>query len=165
MEFIGIQKTFHFIQTNMANREEIFPLLCPIREADWIDGWEYNMIHSKSGLIEKNCVFSTPNHGNLETIWQVIHYNKDTYSIEFVRVTPRETIVKISIQLESISNFKTRSIISYQYTGLNESQNKKIESSLEEEFIASMNYWENALNHYLKTGKKLLKNQAYYLKS
>ena len=68
MEFVGIQKTFEFTRENTGSIDEVFPLLCPVRERDWLDGWEFRMIHSSSGLIEKDCVFATPHHGKLETV-------------------------------------------------------------------------------------------------
>ncbi len=33
--------------------EVVFPLLSPVREAEWIDGWSCEMIHSESGLAEE----------------------------------------------------------------------------------------------------------------
>lgn len=50
-------------QTIDAPPETVFPLLCPVREAEWLDGWEYEMIYSMSGLIEKGAAFSTANPG------------------------------------------------------------------------------------------------------
>ena len=29
-----------------AEPDKVFPLLCPVREYDWIKGWECRMIHS-----------------------------------------------------------------------------------------------------------------------
>ncbi len=108
MEFKGIQQTQSYTQINNGNIEQVFPLLCPVREKDWLDGWEYKMIHSKSGLIEKDCVFSTPNTGKLETIWQVTQYDKLNYKIEFLKLTPTENVVKINIQLEKLANSKPK---------------------------------------------------------
>ncbi len=157
MKFKGIQKTLECKQINHGSREQIFPLLCPVRESDWIDGWEYEMIHSKSGYAEQDCVFATPHKDDLKTIWQITQYDPYNFNLEFVRLTPKENIVKININLESISDTKTRSHISYQYTGLNKNQNRFIKAELPELFLNNMTYWENALNHYLKTRKKLKK--------
>ena len=157
MKFTGIQKTLNYTQINNGSQEEIFPLLCPVREVDWIEGWEYEMIHSESGLAEQDCVFTTPHKDELKTIWQITEYDSDFYKIEFVRVTPKENIVKINIELEYVSDNVTKAYISYQYTGLNKQQNKFIETELETSFLNSLNYWEKAINHYLKTGSKLLK--------
>ena len=158
MEFVAIQKTFEFTQENTGSIDEVFTLLCPVREKDWLDGWEYRMIHSSSGLIEKDCVFATPHHGKLETVWQVPQYDTVNYKIEFLRFTPAENVVKINIQLEKIDEHLTKTHISYQYTALNEEQNRFIETDLEKSFEESMKWWEKSINHYLKTGKMLKKS-------
>jgi hypothetical protein len=150
-----IQKSFKYIQINDGTPEEVFPLLCPVREKDWLDGWEYKMIYSKSGLIEKDCVFSTPHHGEFDTIWYVSQYNPKDFKIEFLRVTPIENVVKINISLSLTANQKTKANIIYQYTGLNDEQNNFIENGLEEQFNENMKWWEKAINHYLKSGNKL----------
>jgi len=156
MEFTGIQKTFSYTQINNGNIENVFPLLCPVREKDWLDGWNYKMIHSKSGVIEKNCVFTTQN-GELETTWHITQYDKLDYKIEFLRVTPSENVVRINIQLERINKEQTKVFINYQYTALNENQNEFINTELEHSFTKSMEWWEKAINHYLETGNLLKK--------
>ncbi len=157
MEFKGIKKTLSYTQTNNGSIEDVFPLLCPVREADWLEGWSYNMIHSSTGLIEKDCVFTTPHHGEYSTVWQVTQYNKVNHMIEFLRVTPFENVVKINIRLTPIGTDKTQAIIDYQYTALNEEQNQFIETELHDSFNESMKWWEKAINHYLATGKMLIK--------
>lgn len=160
MSFQGLQRTFHYVQTNHGPIEEVFPLLCPVREADWLDGWTYRMIHSQSGFIEKDCVFTTPHHGEMETVWQVTQYDTSNFTIEFLRVTPMENVVRIGIQLEPMANQQTRALIDYQYTALNEEQNRFIESELENTFQESMLWWEKAINYYLETGEMLRKSGA-----
>ncbi|HHB52578.1 MAG TPA: hypothetical protein ENK75_06005 [Saprospiraceae bacterium] len=155
MQFKGIQKTLKFSQLNTGNIRDVFPLLFPVREKDWLDGWDYKMIYSKSGLIEQDCVFSTPYNDNIETFWQVTQYDKTNFFIEFLRVTPNENIVKINIQLEVVDEQNTKSHISYQYTALNEKQNEFIRNNLENSFMESMNWWEKAINYYLQNGKML----------
>ena len=157
MEFRSIQASRTYQQINNAQPEVVFPLLCPVREKDWVEGWEYKMIFSKSGLIEKNCIFSTPHHGNEQTIWYVTEYDRENYKIQFVRVTPNEEVVKIDIFLSDNGNGTTSSNITYQYTALNESKNLWIKEKLESEFKENMIEWEDAINFYIKTGKKLMK--------
>ena len=60
IEFSPKRITREYRQTINATPEKMFPLLCPVREADWLDGWRYNMIYSESGLVEEGAVFSTP---------------------------------------------------------------------------------------------------------
>ena len=157
MQFQGIQRTFNFTQTNYGHIDQVFPLLCPVREKDWLDGWEYTMIYSKSGFIEKDCVFSTPNPGQLDSIWQVTQYKPASYTIEFLKFTPNENIVRINIGLKPFSSHETKVQIAYQYTSLSVSQNLFILKELEKKFYMQMLWWEKAINHYLKTGEMLLR--------
>lgn len=155
----AIQKTFTYKQINDGTPTEVFPLLCPVREKDWLDSWEYNMIYSKSGLVEKDCVFSTHHHGEFETIWYVSQYDPSNFTIEFIRVTPNESVVKINISLSATGDNKTEATVSYQYTGLNEEQNNYIENGLEDQIRENMKWWEKSINHYLKSGEKLIINE------
>ena len=155
MSFQGLQVTKSFVQNNQGTPEQVFPLLCPIREKDWLDGWDCKLIHSKSGVAELDCVFTTQS-GDVETVWQITRY-QPSRTLEFVRVSPGQNVVKIIIRLEPRDQDQTLAHISYQYTALNETQNKYIENHLEQEFQSNMQWWEKALNHYLVTGEKLLR--------
>ena len=157
MTFKGAQKTYSHTQINNGTIEQVFPLLCPVREKDWLDGWNYKMIHSDSGIIEKNCVFTTPHHGTFDTVWHVTEHDELNHRIEFVRVTPAENVVKIDIRLKKFGAQQTKVFINYQYTALNEAQCEFINSGLEKSFLETMDWWETAINHYLKTGIKLKK--------
>jgi hypothetical protein len=155
-----VQKTFSYNQMNTGNIKEVFPLLCPVRERDWIDGWDCKMIYSISGLIEKNCVFITQLNKDKETIWHVTQYDKKNYRIEFLRVTPKENTVRINMQLEKINESYTKTYISYLYTLLENTQVEEKMSQIEQSFLNSMTHWEKAINYYLKTGKKLKRVKA-----
>lgn len=48
-----------FIQRFQASPSKVFPLLCPVRGYEWIESWRCEMLHSNSGIAEKNCVFRT----------------------------------------------------------------------------------------------------------
>ncbi len=41
------------VQRNPAPPEQVFPLLCPVREADWVPDWRYRMIYSRTGVAEE----------------------------------------------------------------------------------------------------------------
>jgi hypothetical protein len=40
-------------QINIGSPEVVFPLLCPVREGDWLENWSHNTIFSKSGFAEE----------------------------------------------------------------------------------------------------------------
>ena len=49
--------TRSYEQTINADPSTVFDLLCPVKEAEWLDGWDYTLLHSESGLAEEGCVF------------------------------------------------------------------------------------------------------------
>ncbi len=156
MNFQGQQATRTYKQINNAKPDTVFPLLCPVREKEWLDGWDYTMIFSSSGVIEKGCVFSTPHHGKEQTIWYVTEHDRKNHLIEFVRVTPSEEVVRINISLAGNMDGTTTSTIAYQYTALSPAKNYWIQNNLDEEFLESMIWWEKAINYFLEKGEKLM---------
>ena len=53
------RKVQNYKGTFSASPEKLFPLLCPARECDWIQGWDCELIYTDSGYAEDNCVFQT----------------------------------------------------------------------------------------------------------
>lgn len=47
-----VRKQFSRSQHVHASPEAIFPLLCPVREYDWIPGWDCRLVYTESGLAE-----------------------------------------------------------------------------------------------------------------
>jgi hypothetical protein len=94
-----LRKCQEFTGTWNATVEEFFPLLCPAREADWIPGWECELIYTDSGYAEDMCVFKTDKNSSMgEGIWAFVGYQKNEF-IEFVRlqedmVTHAKIVVK-----------------------------------------------------------------------
>jgi hypothetical protein len=144
-------------QTINAIPDEVFPLLCPVREAEWLDRWTYHMIYSESGLVEEGAVFSTPFEGEADTVWIVTKHDAKTHQVEFVRFTPdaKTCVLKIAVQP------KDRSVsyvdVSYTYTGITPAGNDFIENFTEAVFLGAVTFWEKSMNYFLKTGKKLKK--------
>ena len=46
-----------------ASSGNIFPLACPVEELRWIPEWDYQLIYSKSGVNETNCIFNEDKSG------------------------------------------------------------------------------------------------------
>ena len=118
------------------------------------------MVYSKSGVVEEGCVFTTPHHGEQETVWTVTEYNPKDFKIAFVRVTPGDSVVRISINLEALEANSTYAFIEYEYTSLSVEQTKFLEEDLEKNFQTSMRWWEKAINYYLENGEMLLEDTA-----
>ncbi len=60
-----------FVQQFQAPPDKVFPLLCPVREYEWIEPWQCEILHSDSGIAEKNCVFRTHAPGESDDVWVI----------------------------------------------------------------------------------------------
>ena len=150
-EFQGRRVTHEYTQSNFAAPAMVFPLLCPVREAEWVPGWRYRMIYSNSGVAEAGCVFITEENGR-ETTWVVTEYDAERFQIGFVWVDPGMVATRIRIRLEPSRDFTTAHI-QYTYTGLSSAGNREVEQFDESWFRQKMQGWEAAVNHYLTTGR------------
>ena len=132
-----IRVSHTYRQKIKAPPEKIFPLLCPVREKEWVEGWNPSVIYSSSGYAERDCIFFTPD-GDSEAIWVVIHYDPENYTIEFVKVTPGITAGRIRIELRNDSGKGTIAEVTYMYTALSERGRTFIEQFSAEAYLSFM---------------------------
>lgn len=57
-----------------ASPDVIFPLLCPVREYDWIPTWRARLVHSVSGVAELGCIFETHSPRDGRSTWVCTRY-------------------------------------------------------------------------------------------
>lgn len=159
--FESYRVAHEFTQTNPAPPEEVFPLICPVREGEWLPGWQYRLIYSDSGVAELGCIFATPNPPAStsesgvasETTWIVTDYDPSAFRIAFVWIRPAHIVTEIQIHLTPAENGTTRAHIRYRYTGLSPEGNRQVKRYSEQWFRNKMEGWEAAINHYLRTGR------------
>ena len=133
---------------------DVFPLLCPVREYEWIAPWSCDMVYSASGIAEENAVFTTrfPAQGGEET-WVVCRYEPDR-AIEFIRVAAGFKVNRLDIALTAAAP-GTRIEWTHTYTGLSEAGNRWIRALDDDELRREKAVIEKMLDHYLKTGAML----------
>jgi len=130
----------------------VFPLLCPVRESEWIETWRCRMVYSDSGHAEQDCIFQTefPQDGPLDT-WVVSRYEPPSL-IEFVRVNAHRA-VRYTITLRAAAGGGTEAEWRQILTGLDAEGNAFVDGLAEEEFPRRMMALEGMLNHFLATGR------------
>jgi hypothetical protein len=157
IEFKAKRITMSYRQTISAPPGVVFPLLCPVREAEWLDGWKYEVIHSESGLAEEGCVFSTPGDGEADTVWIVSKYDKVNHLIDFTRFTPGSRICVLTVAVTPKSDEDSNVDISYTYTGITANGNAWVDNFTEDNFLDAVKFWERSMNYFLETGERLEK--------
>lgn len=155
-EFKARRVSRSYSQTIHASPEIVFPLLCPVREAEWLDGWTYHLIYSESGYAEEGCVFSTSYQGEKDTLWIITKQDKNNHEIQFVRFTPDSRTCVLDILVKPKEDISTV-YITYTYTAISNEGNLFIQGFTEDKFLDAVRFWETSMNYFLKTGKKLKK--------
>ncbi len=155
LTFSAKRVSHEYTQTNDAPPDKVFPLLCPVREAEWVPGWKYRLIYSESGVAEDGCVFATPNDGGAETVWMTTHFDPAALGIAYAWVQPGMVATQIRISLALAPGGRTSTHIHYLYTGLSPAGNAVLERYTPGWFRSKMEGWEKAINHYFKTGNLL----------
>jgi len=142
-----------FTQKLIAEPAKVFPLLCPVREADWLDGWDPLVVFSQSGTAEPDCVFLTKvNPSN--AIWYITRYEPDAGFVEMIKITPTVTACKLTIQLRPVGN-GSEATITYIHTSLGPQGDAFVAAFTEEHYRQFMRDWEARINHYLSQGSIL----------
>jgi hypothetical protein len=150
----GARRTRRAVMHLAADPEAVFPLLCPVRERDWIETWRCTMICSESGFAERDCVFRTdfPADGPEDT-WVVSHYEPPR-NIEFIR-TNSLRVMRYTIDLRRLGTGGTEAVWAQVLTGLNAEGDRFVSALDDEAFTTRMAVIARMLNHYLETGSML----------
>ncbi len=162
METMNERRTVLYFETRIAAPATVvFPLLCPVREYDWIDGWECEVLYSASGVAENNCVFTTnnPERGG-EAIWTVTRYEPENCLIQFSIQYPGQFIEKLDICGEETQGgtlLKWRRT----YTALSESGQALLEAVVAPHIDLVMGYLHAALDHYCQNGAMLMRSEFF----
>lgn len=134
-----------------AAPEVIFPLLCPVREYEWIPHWDCEIIHTQSGYAELGCVFTTDFHdGFAREVWVVSVYEPFA-RIAFVRTGPVRTM-RYEINL-SHHQGGTRLVWEQEITALNEDCARMVEGVSQKEFDRQFGVLERLLGDFLQSSE------------
>ncbi|HOC42491.1 MAG TPA: SRPBCC family protein [Thermoanaerobaculales bacterium] len=143
-----------FTQTLCAPPEEVFPLLCPVREAEWVNGWRPSLVLTSSGGGEPGCIFVTPGVPQ-DSVWLMTEFDRERYRVEILKVIPGVVVGKIEVRLRPHGEGESQADIIYTYTALSDYGTAMLKEFTEPHFVSFMETWENELNHFLTTGTKL----------
>jgi len=143
-----------YTQRLLASPEQVFPLLCPVRETEWARGWNPRLVISTSGYAEAGCIFLTPAEEG-ESIWVVTGYQPEQHRIAFLKVTPGYTAGEIAIELYPEGSGSTAAKITYAFTALSPEGERKVADFTADAYAEFMREWEAELNHFLQTGRPL----------
>ncbi len=136
-----------------APADIVFPLLCPVREYDWISTWKCEMVQSESGVAEKLCVFITDTEPFGKETWICTRYNFPR-EIQYTRFgTNAVSLLDISLIKDDRS--KSTWLWSLSSVSLNEEGNRvfvEFDAGAISQKLKSIN---QLLEYYITHGQKL----------
>jgi hypothetical protein len=141
-----------------ASPAKVFPLLCPVREAEWADGWLPEQVISSSGVAERDCVFVTSDTTGT-AVWYITRHEPETWFVEMLKIVPGVTACRLSIQL-SEEDPGCIAEVAYTHTSLGPAGDEFVAKFTTEYYQKMMQAWEEALNHFLTTGRLLREDHA-----
>jgi hypothetical protein len=142
-----------FTQKLLAGPDRVFPLLCPVREADWLTGWDPLVVFANSGVAEPECVFMTAAAPH-PAIWFITRHEPERGFVEMLKVVPEMTACRLSIKLAATPE-GCDAAITYSHTSLGPRGDAFVAGFTEDFYLDFMRDWERRMNHYLTTGERL----------
>jgi hypothetical protein len=131
----------------------VMPLLCPVREAEWAKGWAPELVVSTSGVVERDCVFTT-REAERESTWVVTEHEPTAGRVEMLKVTPGFLVTRLRISLRAlpadIDGARTAAEITYTYTALGPEGEEFVRACTGAAYAEFMRAWETELNDYLR---------------
>ena len=137
-----------------APATDVFPLLCPVRENDWVVGWQdiTTLVHSGSGVAELGAVFQTAHAGATPETWVITEY-RPAERIAFARFDG-DVVTRLNIDLAEQGGRTTATWVTSQ-VAINPAGDTRVAGVTQERHDVARAGLEVMLQHYLRTGKMI----------
>ncbi|MCX6101068.1 MAG: hypothetical protein NTV92_06570 [Candidatus Bipolaricaulota bacterium] len=136
---------------------QAFPLFGPLREREWAEGWNPEVVWPATESIQERMVFivrSPHGHGH-DSTWLISRYAADGGLLEYTVFSP-DSVHWILIRCRAVEDGRaTEAEITYTYVGTSEDARFQNERALETIYHRNLKDWEEAINHYLRTGQRI----------
>lgn len=144
-----------------APAQKILPLACPVEELRWIPNWNYQMIYSKSGVNETNCIFTEEISGPhflekpLTTTWVTNVLDPDNNRILFHLNFDGQAVIRFYFTIREVGKAVSSCSWQMMFTALDEEANAMTDESIQTKLELMMTFLAEALKHYCETGEML----------
>lgn len=130
-----------------ADADEVFALMCPVREYEWEPDWRTTAIFSNSGLVEQDCIFVTPkgaSSGSKSATWITSHHDPEERRLMMYKLVPDETVTRLDIGIEK-NGAGAAATVSYEITALSPLGRPYVDGHTEAAYRAMMAGWKSAI--------------------
>ncbi len=153
---VGTRRRFEHRGVIQGAPERVFPLLCPVLEYAWLDGWRAEMIHSRSGVAEEGVVFRT--RFQLGETWVCTRY-EPSQRIQYT-VFAGAAVMVLDITLAAAADGACEICWTRTYTATTRVGRRLVRRLEPDQIEAELATLNACLNHYLATGRMLPRRGA-----
>jgi len=150
---LSVRKTWRDAMQLDAPPERVFPLLCPVREYDWIEDWQCEVLYSVSGVAEDGCIFRTHFPSDGPMTWIVTRYEPPR-RIEFACFVAGSHTMRLKLELQP-QNAGTALTWIREFTATDPAGNGCVENHTDADHRRMMSRLDRMLKHYLRSGTML----------
>jgi Polyketide cyclase / dehydrase and lipid transport len=126
----------------------VFPLLCPVRETEWIPGWAPRLVITTSGTAEPGAVFVTEVEGR-EATWVITEHDAAAGRVGMLEVVPGLVTIQLAIAVRDAGEGRSECDVTYSYTALSPEGKAFVETRTAAWYRQFMTRWEEFLNAYI----------------
>lgn len=134
--------------------EEIFPLLCPKKEEEWIPDWKCETIWSNSGYNEEGAIFKTIKPYGTELYWTTLQYDLNKKVVDFLLTAPRLYMFRFKIEIHAERNGVLSLTFTQVFTSISEEGNRLLNRYRGEDYEARLKSLEEFMSCYLEIKRK-----------
>ncbi|SDJ67526.1 hypothetical protein SAMN04488540_111110 [Ferrimonas sediminum] len=132
--------------------EEVFPLFCPVREREWVPGWDPLLVWTNSGAIEPDCVFTTQDPAG-HAVWYVVQASADQGVLELLKTVADHMATRILIRVFPAPEGSLIQL-NYRYTSLSPRGASALENLTESYWAQFMQRWQKAMERYFSQQRR-----------
>lgn len=138
-----------------AGAKIVFPLLCPVKEVEWIDGWEdiCTIVYTDSGIAEEACVFETDIPLEGRALWICSMYDAENTSIEYIKHINGKAIIKWRMDVRDLTDGHSEIYAKYSATSLTKEGRAYVKDLEEKGFRDLMEGLKDKINYFIAHGK------------
>ena len=159
--FRAKRATVRIQATMQGSADEIFALACPVRELEWIEDWQFDLIHSVSGYNENHNIFVEPTSAVMtlrspfaQTYWYTTRWDRQRHHFHALLLTDDFMVGKWEFEGEQRPDGSLSGSLQLTYTALNERGNAIInEPGFESRGRQMLQFVLASLRCFVDTGK------------
>lgn len=143
-----------------ADAKTVFPLLCPVKEDDWIDGWAdvCTIVYTDSGIAEEACVFETDIPLEGRALWICSKYDAANTEIEYIKHIIGKAVIKWHMAVRDVPGGKSKIDAVYNATGMGKEGTAYVKKLADKGIEELFHGLETQINYYAEHGESMKRN-------